>query len=306
MGTMYFEYRPSYITSSLLAQPWGKRWTVCLTEAPFMKHGEQAFRPTPHELHFSPKAETSEAVLEAMLAAIASLFIEGQGREPAICVVDRGLVIATKGEKGWWVATIHMDIADRADAPPPIGPMRVEVDADELAALRADHARLTARVTELLEHNTRLVVERRSRDLRTMVRAERAACGIEPVERPRVPEVLLFRAMLGNVTQAFLGVLSASFDHRDTADDESRQDRHALDRLLGLVQRTPLAISFVDMVQCLANMDHATEVLRQVCGVDGGPLAHATHLYWMASANCSTDDSVKKPATLLAEQGWQE
>ena len=306
MGTMYFEYRPSYITSSLLAQPWGKCWTVCLTEAPYMKHGQQAFHPVPYEIHFSPKGETSEAVLEGMLSTIASLFIKGQGREPALCVMDRGLVIATKREHGGWVATIHMDIQDRTDAPPHIAPMRVEVDADELAAIRADHARLTARVTELLEHNTRLVMERRSRDLRTMVRAERAACGIEPVERPRVPEVLLFRAMLGNVAQAFIGVLCASLENGEDVPGETRLDRRALDNLLGLVLRAPLDIHFAHMAQCLANLDHATEVLRQVCGVDGGPLAHATHLYWMASANCSTDDSIKKPAAILAEQGWRE
>lgn len=303
---MYFEYRPSYITSSLLAQPWGKRWTVCLTEAPYMKHGERAFRPVPYELHFSPKGDTSEAVLEGMLSAIASLFIDGHGREPALCVMDCGLVIATKGEKGWWVTTIHMDIADKADAHPPIGPMRVEVDADQLAALRAENVRLTARVTELLEHNTRLVTERRARDLRTMVRAERAACGIAPVEHPRVPEVLLFRAMLGNIVQEVIGLLCAALHTGEDVPDDVRQDIRALDHLLPLVQRAPLAIDFVDMVQLLSNLDHATEVLRQTCGVDGGPLAHATHLYWLASANCSRDDSIKKTATLLAEQGWRE
>lgn len=154
--------------------------------------------------------------------------------------------------------------------------MKVEVDADELASLRAEVRRLQAREQELIAHNTRLHDERIAWDRRHQVRAFHQKMGVPHPEGPRVPSAERVCVRVALLFEEFNELMN---------EIAIPVDRSALD--------------LVAIAHELADLDYVIEGTRLEFGIDGTPIARLVH-----EANMRKDPPVDGSKAIKPE-GWK-
>lgn len=149
--------------------------------------------------------------------------------------------------------------------------MRVTVDADELAALRAEHRRLTQRVQELLESNTALVEAGRA-SLRSSVQHFMRLSEQPMLTKPGVPsdDLVRFRWKI-HIEEVWEG-LSACFAFYDKRTAEVT--RGLMDRLIA---QSSVRVDLVELADAIGDIDYISEGTRLTFGIDGGPVAAEIH-----------------------------
>jgi predicted HAD superfamily Cof-like phosphohydrolase len=151
--------------------------------------------------------------------------------------------------------------------------MQVTVDLEELMALRREQTRLAARVDELLEHNTRLVEERRAVDRKAMVRAFFVVAGQAIAERPRVPDDELLRFRLRLVVEEFFELLRACTCHLSC--DMISEAELLVSDAIALFKSS--SVNFPELVDATVDIDYVVEGLRIAFGVDSNAVWDEVH-----------------------------
>ena len=179
--------------------------------------------------------------------------------------------------------------------------------------LVAEIERLSKRVQELLEANTRFAEERRKASVREHVIAFHLTSGVLPVfYKPFVPsdDRVRFRARL--IAEEFVEGLEALFD-------ESRIEPWQFDRLrrtLGyIVDQCPVHVDLVEAADAWADLDYVVEGSRLEFGIHGVPVmleVQRTNMAKFVGGVNVSGHKVIKPAGwvapnirgVLEEQGW--
>lgn len=153
--------------------------------------------------------------------------------------------------------------------------MIIGVQAEDLAHLIEENARLLKRVDELLESNTDLVNEKRALDIDGNVRCFMRVCTPAAYAAcPSVPTILTdeptirHRARL--VAEEFIELLDATFDSRNDLAQVARD-------LNSLIDFAPIAIDLPELADACGDLDYVVAGVRIAFGVDGRPVAKLIH-----------------------------
>jgi predicted HAD superfamily Cof-like phosphohydrolase len=183
--------------------------------------------------------------------------------------------------------------------------------------MAAEIRRLQARERELLEHNTRLVEERRALDRQVMVRHffRVAGQGHDMPERPTVPEGRSLRLGLRLVVEEFFELLRACLGHDGRGMRIDGWVRPPVEsEVAAYVAACALDVDLPKLVDAVIDLAYVLEGLAIRCGVDTRPLFVLVHEANLTKQGGPVNEHGKrgKPpgfvppdvAAALRDQGW--
>jgi predicted HAD superfamily Cof-like phosphohydrolase len=186
--------------------------------------------------------------------------------------------------------------------------MKVDIDVEELEALRAERTAYKKACQWLQERNTALVEHARRQSIQACVAKFHHAMGIPVLDTPRVPADERVRLRLRLIAEEFFEVLEAcgiGFNVTKDAIFWEIDHRHDLGTL---------PVDLPELADALCDLDFVVEGTRLEFGITGGPVLAEVHRTNMLKAGGPKREDGKqmkpegwKPpdiARVLREQGW--
>jgi len=174
--------------------------------------------------------------------------------------------------------------------------MKVEIDLDELAKLRAENARLSLQVTELQEANTKLVLKEREESISTHLHEFGFKFGyptnLYQVQNEVDPTVIGFRAFL-HLEESFETLAGMYSVHKQ----EIVSFRRDLQTWFAAREPTP---NYLEIADGLGDCDYINEGTRQVFGFPRVAIAME-----IQRANMEKDLSKDGSGKPIKPAGWR-
>jgi predicted HAD superfamily Cof-like phosphohydrolase/DNA-binding transcriptional regulator YiaG len=185
-------------------------------------------------------------------------------------------------------------------------PMSVATQQSYVAAvfsrrLGADEAR----VQELLEKNTALVLELRQVDRQRMVREfHTVVVGHTLPERPEIPPDPILRRQMRLITEEYLELMEAAYgpDQLVAFDGRDGDAISLAQELRRLVDNAPFDVNFPELLDATVDLDYVVEGMRNWCGINSRAAWALVHAANMAKAGGPRRESDGK---MLKPPGWK-
>ncbi len=190
---------------------------------------------------------------------------------------------------------------------------------------QAELQRLQARVQELLESNTKLVLENRAlreelvarrwpstTNRRADVMAFFGIAGQEIGSSPHVPSDEVIRLRCSLIAEEFLELIESVYSYREPYNSWFDYIKA---KLFKLIERAPICLRVPRFIDALVDIDYVVEGARVAFGVDGGPIwdgVHKKNLEKQGGPRAPNGKLLKRPDFVpfdieaeLIRQGWQ-
>lgn len=185
------------------------------------------------------------------------------------------------------------------------------MNAEDMAMLRAENARLRAQVDSLQADNTRLVLELRATDRKRMVREFFVIADQKIGERPHVPDDATVRFRLRLIAEEFFELLHAA-NCDPAVEGVGSVESVVMD---AIDTYSPIAVDLPALADATVDMDFVSEGLRVHFGINSTPLwaeVAACNLAKRGGPKRDGDLKLGKPSgwqpprirELLLVQGW--